>query len=61
MQEKSALNKYTWQRVAEEVFAPVKNTDPGTFPNKGVITDPSLECENRNAPSNNDNFFSSEF
>jgi spore coat protein SA len=58
---KSALNKYTWQRVADEVFAPVKNIDPGTFPNKGVITNPSLDMENRSAASNYDNFFSSEF
>ncbi|AUG57406.1 glycosyltransferase family 4 protein [Acetivibrio saccincola] len=58
---KTALEKYTWQRVAEEVFAPIKNTDPDTFPNRGEITALALEAENRNEPSANNGFFPSNF
>lgn len=58
---KTAVNKYTWQRVANEVFAPVKNIDPGTFPNKGVIENPPSDMKNRNEPSGSDVFFFAEF
>jgi spore coat protein SA len=58
---KSAVNNYTWQRVANEIFAPIKNIDPSTFPNKGVITNSFLDMENRKEPLNYDDFFSSEF
>ncbi|TYQ15538.1 UNVERIFIED_CONTAM: spore coat protein SA [Acetivibrio alkalicellulosi] len=58
---KTACDKYTWQRVADEVFAPLKSISPRPVQNNYKLSETSTNDQEIKELNDTDNFFSSDF